>query len=1315
MPEIKNTFLKSKMNKDLDARLIPNGEYRDGKNISVSSSEGSSVGALENIRGNKLLTSFGLTDFNLEIIGQYVDTENNRIFFFITNFTDTSIDQLSSLPLDTASATQNNYVFQRNSAANYICYCQIPSSTNTLDINSSSIVFDVLVSGSFLNFSKTHPVLGVNVVEDLLFFTDNRNQPRKINVKTAIANPLTYYTSEDHISVAKYAPFESISFLKNTTGVVESTLKNESEEWLPAFFGAPGQILNPTTGTDTLIFDESTSGVTSYTNVVTHLGSDTPSAPIRVTSSSDPDATHAYVLNIDSTTTPAKVFLKANESGSTPIVDIPATLGWDSGHFLFQIKNPDYNINFKGDKELLREKFVRFSYRLKYDDDEYSLLAPFSQHAFVPKQYGYFIQGDDDKTKESSIVDFMENQITTVGLVINLPYKINEIKSKLKVKEIQIVYKASDEQNLKVISDINVSSPSIIGLPSTLTLQTAGSGFAPAPGNVTNKATTGGSGSGLTLNLVVDNSGATTSATVNKTGEGYKVGDVIQVPIQAGGTAAEYVISSLSSTFIYDYTSQKPTKVLPEKEVVRVSDIVPLRAKTQESVGNRIVYGNFLQNNETPSSLEYTLGVIDKGTVTSNNKKEFLNHNLKQNRSYQVGIVLQDRYGRSSNVIMNDEVFTNSSLTSTLFNPYTSGGSNPLEWPGKSLSILFSQEIPEERTQTYNGVWSYKLNKLTGESTNPTGWYSYKVVVKQLEQDYYNIYVPGITSGNIIYTKNDTPLTFQETGKVSSIALFNDNINKIPRDLKEVGPSDNVYASSTSLYNIVKQTRAGDSASGIPDINEQNNNISRIEITSISPFRELGDWTDKKNIDLHYLNAIDSSTTPYLIDTYIYPGGGSNAYKGSIDPYYLNVNKNPLIATLSTKKRLGFNKANQEDTSWKFAKDLCVFETEPFKSSIEIYYETSTSGLISDLNNSIVTSPGDYATKAPVGISSMVSTGWLENLQVNDNITNSFQIINSNGTFVQDPTTSITINSVVNASGATVSSYPFYLKQIQAPSVPSTPATYALALASRTPYISNSNSAHKYQITFNLVVNGYPTGQASVDIELTNRKPVIYGNDTTIGNFRRNFSRNSIAKTNNPFSSGSFNLDTVIVAQNSNDYFVGLVRAWFEDTGFINAFFLENFGYYTIGFLNFSSNGFDDLTTFNSTTTQAGSGNTIFQRCLGLEYRIKSATRYDILFDNLSPLSGTPEGRYKSSGSTTGVNKIQNFELLYNGVNSTELRFIVPGGGTLQNSDLPNNEPGISPWKGAWLYYIEIEAFDASGSTGSEVSDPHGIQFIITK
>ena len=46
MAEIKNLFVKSKMNKDLDARLLTNGEYRDAQNISVSKSEGADVGAV---------------------------------------------------------------------------------------------------------------------------------------------------------------------------------------------------------------------------------------------------------------------------------------------------------------------------------------------------------------------------------------------------------------------------------------------------------------------------------------------------------------------------------------------------------------------------------------------------------------------------------------------------------------------------------------------------------------------------------------------------------------------------------------------------------------------------------------------------------------------------------------------------------------------------------------------------------------------------------------------------------------------------------------------------------------------------------------------------------------------------------------------------------------------------------------------------------------------------------------------------------------------------------------------------------------------
>ena len=55
MAENKNSFIKSKMNKDLDDRLVPNNEYRDAKNIAVSRSEDQDVGALEAVLGNEII------------------------------------------------------------------------------------------------------------------------------------------------------------------------------------------------------------------------------------------------------------------------------------------------------------------------------------------------------------------------------------------------------------------------------------------------------------------------------------------------------------------------------------------------------------------------------------------------------------------------------------------------------------------------------------------------------------------------------------------------------------------------------------------------------------------------------------------------------------------------------------------------------------------------------------------------------------------------------------------------------------------------------------------------------------------------------------------------------------------------------------------------------------------------------------------------------------------------------------------------------------------------------------------------------------
>jgi hypothetical protein len=49
-------FTKGRMNKSVDERLLPKGEYIDAQNVRLGSTELSEVGAVENAKGNVQLT-----------------------------------------------------------------------------------------------------------------------------------------------------------------------------------------------------------------------------------------------------------------------------------------------------------------------------------------------------------------------------------------------------------------------------------------------------------------------------------------------------------------------------------------------------------------------------------------------------------------------------------------------------------------------------------------------------------------------------------------------------------------------------------------------------------------------------------------------------------------------------------------------------------------------------------------------------------------------------------------------------------------------------------------------------------------------------------------------------------------------------------------------------------------------------------------------------------------------------------------------------------------------------------------------------------
>ena len=52
---------------------------------------------------------------------------------------------------------------------------------------------------------------------------------------------------------------------------------------------------------------------------------------------------------------------------------------------------------------------------------------------------------------------------------------------------------------------------------------------------------------------------------------------------------------------------------------------------------------------------------------------------------------------------------------------------------------------------------------------NTMGWYSYKVVVKQLEQDYYNVYLPSLLNGTPVIKPFDLTCTFTNGSSVASV------------------------------------------------------------------------------------------------------------------------------------------------------------------------------------------------------------------------------------------------------------------------------------------------------------------------------------------------------------------------------------------------------------------------------------------------------------------------------------------------------------------------------------------------------------------
>lgn len=431
------------MNKDLDPHFLPDGTYQDATNIIVGDSESSHNGSAQNLLGNTLVnSSLGLT--NATCIGALSYDAENLIYWLVaSDFADV--------------------VYEYNELL----------STTTVVLRASKGAS----TSSILNFNKDYPVTGINYINGLLFWTDNYNQPRRINIARCKSYPIDGFTESD--------------------------------------------------------------------------------------------------INV--------------------IVKPP-------------ISGPTIDLTKSGDSTSLDNRFVYFSYRYKYVDNEYSALSPFSPVAFTPKTFQY----DYGVSENLSMV----NNFNTATISFHTGDR--------NVKEIQLIYRDTYSLNTYVIDNLIKAD-----------------------------------------RFYEDN-----------------------------------------ATYSYTFKNDKVYTVLPSDQVNRLFDNVPLKAKAQELIGSRLVYGNYTQFFNLNTCSGAGLNPVFSTSLTSIDVVNGLpKPTFKSNRDYEIGLIYLDDYGRSTTVI-----------------------------------------TPTQNTNTITipGVNSTKANniKITidGSYSPPCFATSYRLMIKQNRQDYYNIF-----------------------------------------------------------------------------------------------------------------------------------------------------------------------------------------------------------------------------------------------------------------------------------------------------------------------------------------------------------------------------------------------------------------------------------------------------------------------------------------------------------------------------------------------------------------------------------------------
>ena len=710
-----------KMNKDVDERTVPNGEYRDALNVQVHSSDASDVGAMQSMLGNTLLSA-GIVPLGSKCVGSIANDREDKIYYFVAGptysnsyeegiwkdyiieyniktakfkyvFVDiyrvhiktTGVNIGRDLPVSFNIAskpwTKKGSVRQDMSVEAYgpstaqLASTIFSKATQSISFNHTSTTAKINIystdvdyatvsipSGTLLKF-KSLPVLnfshhadndkiitGINIIDDMLLWTDNYSEPKKINIKRCIAGtggsvalpPINSVFTGDN---PDFHTRLCVTPDKNSNLMVKPRSNNPSgtpwymlEENVTVIRKSPrncprlimSQNEEDRDGNPTYASTDGTSSniagpVSTTGNSFSYIPTPTTPSVHKVKVAGDIIKNVYVATDVEWRVGDLILFNQQQDINSAEgftnhdvranVISIGPT-AVSKGPFAFKIQTIDvnkideeqkkWNLRLDQKKPIFEFKFVRFAFRYKYEDGEYSTFSPWSEPAFLAGEYDYL------PVKGYNLG--MTNRLRQLKVTGYIPEDIPQ-----DVIQVDILYKDESSPNVYTVEEI-ISTDGWYKKTEKLWPDKLG--------------------------FERNNPSATS---------GY-------VPTGSNAWRGEYKV-----------VSELIHKTLPSNQLLRQWDNVPRLALAQEISGNRLVFGNYIQNfdltdattgleirpeiNVLLSSKDAPLNVGNSEDTTPlnglDNESGFAKpgKTCRSLRTYQVGVVYGDEYGRETPVL----------------------------------------------------------------------------------------------------------------------------------------------------------------------------------------------------------------------------------------------------------------------------------------------------------------------------------------------------------------------------------------------------------------------------------------------------------------------------------------------------------------------------------------------------------------------------------------------------------------------------------------------------------------------------------------